>query len=117
LTLRRAQASIQTLRILGFSDDMNVTFTLDTVVEASREHLASELPDETIILHLPRSAYFGIDGVGRYIWDLIKHPTKIRSVRDALVERYDAPIGDIERDLFAFLEELRENELITVQES
>jgi hypothetical protein len=94
-----------------------VTLTLDTVVEASRDHLASDLPDETIILHLPRSTYFGVDGVGRDVWELIRQPTSVRDVRNALVQRYDAAADVIEKDLFAFLEELHENELITVQGS
>lgn len=92
-----------------------MTLTLDTIVEASRDHLASDLPDETVILNLPRSTYFGVAGVAREIWEMLKQPTSLRAVRDALAERYDVPAADVERDVFAFVEELSTHQLVTIQ--
>lgn len=86
----------------------------ESVVVAARDNLASDLPDETILLNLPRGRYFGVNGVAREIWQLLQQPITVRAIAKAIVERYDAPAGQIERDVHAFLEELRSNELITV---
>ena len=86
----------------------------ESVVVAARDNLASDLPDETIVLNLPRGRYFGVNGVAREIWRMLQQPVTVRSIADAIVQRYDAPVAEVERDVFAFLDELRSNELITV---
>ena len=94
-----------------------MSLTLDSVVTAAHDHLASDLPDETVILSLTQGTYFGVDGVARDVWRLIQRPTPVRAVRDALSEQYDAPPSEIERDLFAFLEELQASHLLTIEQS
>lgn len=86
----------------------------ESVVVASRDNLASDLPDETILLNLPRGRYFGVNGVAREIWRLVQQPTTVGAIADAIVEQYDAPAAQVEKDVHAFLDELRSNELITV---
>ena len=86
----------------------------ESVVVASRDNLASDLPDETILLNLPRGRYFGVNGVAREIWRLVQTPTTVGAIADAIVEQYGAPAEQVEKDVHAFLDELRSNELITV---
>lgn len=86
----------------------------ESIVVATRDNLASDLPDETIILNLPRGRYFGVNGVAREIWEMLREPTSVREIAESIAGRYDAPAADVERDVYAFLDELRSNELITV---
>lgn len=86
----------------------------ESIVVATRDNLASDLPDETIILNLPRGRYFGVNGVARDIWEMLREPKTVREIAESIAGRYDAPVADVERDVYAFLDELRSNELITV---
>jgi hypothetical protein len=91
-----------------------MSLTLDSILVATRDHLASDLPDETIVLNLPRGRYFGVNGVARDVWRMLQEPTSVRAIRDAISERYGKTSDEVERDLYPFLDELRSNALITV---
>lgn len=87
-------------------------FTDSSVVRASEEHLATELDGETVILHRETDTYYGLNGVGPGIWELLQEPRSIAELRDRLVEEYDVDADRCDRDLRELLDELDDNDLV-----
>ncbi len=87
---------------------------LDTVVSVSREQSTADLGDEAVILGLAKSQYFGLDGVGARIWQILHEPRTVAEVRDLLLEEYEVEAECCERDLLVLLEELRGEGLLRV---
>lgn len=87
---------------------------LQSTITVSTQQISCDLGDEAVVLNLSTGEYFGLDPVGARIWSWLTAPQTVAGLRDRLVEAYDADTGEIERDLFGLLEQLRDEGLIEV---
>ena len=92
--------------------DAEKKISLETTVVATKEQASADLGGEAAILNLKNGIYYGLDQVGARIWSLIQEPRTVREVREMLVEEYDVDADRCERDLYALLRQLAENDLI-----
>lgn len=81
-------------------------------VVATKEHLSSDLNNESVILNLKSGVYYGLSAVGASVWNLIQQPRTVSEIQDALLEKYDVEPEQCERDLLALLQELEAEGLI-----
>ena len=85
----------------------------DTASFARTPHKASvELSAEGVVLDLKSGIYFGLEGVGQRIWELLETPKKPLELRDTLLEEYDVTEEVATADTHRFLEQLLEHGLI-----
>lgn len=83
-----------------------------TVVVAANELLSGEFDADAVILDLRNGVYYGLDGAGARIWQLLQRPTSLASLRDALVAEYDVERRRCEADLQDLLGDLLDRGLI-----
>ena len=76
--------------------------------------MAREVGDETVILDLANGSYYGLDPVGARIWQLMAEGQTLTEVCEVMVAEYDVTREDIERDLLALVQTLKERQLATV---
>lgn len=89
--------------------------TPDTLVTRVGNVTFIELDNELIMLNVQTSKYYGIQDVGKSIWDLLGDvPVKTRSIIAQLLEMYDVDEQTCTRQVLNFLEQLRSQELIQV---
>jgi len=70
--------------------------------------------DELVLLHLESGTYFGLDPVGTRIWQLMADGRTLEEVCQAMTEAYEVSREEVERDVLALAESLRERCLIAV---
>jgi hypothetical protein len=87
----------------------------DSLIKVAKEQVACDLAGEAVILSLKSGQYFGLNEVGTRIWNLIQEPKTVGAVLDAVLKEYDVALGELERDLFALLEQMVINDLIEVE--
>lgn len=93
---------------------MAETLDMTASYAPSPDAMASRLGDETVILHLSRGTYFGLDAVGTVVWDALDKgvcatPSQVCAhVRSIFA---DAP-DTVNADVISFLTLLTENDLI-----
>ncbi len=78
----------------------------ETTVRISPAHVSCGLGDEAAVLNLRTGHYYGLDSVSARIWELMREPTTIAAIRDAIVNEYDVPPERCEQDLFHLLRKL-----------
>lgn len=66
----------------------------------------SAVGDETVILHLVKGTYYGLDAVGTQIWGLIKNGVEMPDICRKLAEEYSVELATIEEDARRFLTDL-----------
>lgn len=98
---------------MGASEGGDV-LNASSVVVAEKELLSGEFDAETVILDLRNGVYYGLEEAGARIWQLLKHPTSLGALRDALVQEYDVEPRRCESDLRDLLHHLLERQLIRV---
>ncbi len=79
---------------------------LSNRVRIPAEVLARQVGEETVILHLEKGAYFGLDPIGARIWQLLAEDITLAEVCDAIEREYEAPRAEIEHDLLSLVDEL-----------
>lgn len=82
----------------------------------AEDKISTELDGETVILDLASGIYSGLNEVGTSIWNLLDEPQSFASLLSALQEEYEVSDEQCRTDIIAFLIELVDNKLITVNE-
>ena len=82
---------------------------------ASTQQVSCALGDESAILNMKNSVYYGLDAVGTRVWSLLGQPRSIGQLRDTILDEYDVEARVCERDLLTLLEQLRNEGLIDVK--
>jgi hypothetical protein len=86
--------------------------TKETVVAVSGDLTLADLGGEAVILNLKTGKYFGLNETGTKILALLKEPKPVGVVIDALINDYDVPVEQAERDILGFLSKMEKSELI-----
>ena len=80
--------------------------TLSTTVVVGPDPVSSNVGGETVILAPSSGTYYGLDGVGTRIWELIQKPITVEQMRDLLLAEYEVEPDHCEQDLLALLQKL-----------
>jgi hypothetical protein len=95
---------------------MGAPLCVQSVVVAASEQISCPLGEESAILNLKNSVYYGLDPVGAHVWKLLREPKSVAELRDALLDVYDVEAAHCERDLLELLEKMRGEGLIEVRD-
>lgn len=80
------------------------TIGLETVVRRSEQVLWSSAGEDLVALHMDKGVYFGLDPMGRHIWELLEGEMTIKSLCERLLALYDVEAEVCEADTLAFIE-------------
>jgi len=94
---------------------MNVPLSEHSIVVASSEQVSCPLGEESAILNLKNTVYYGLNSVGARVWELLQQPKSVGEIRDTLLEEFEVEAERCERDLLDLLEKMRSEGLIEVQ--
>jgi hypothetical protein len=84
----------------------------DVTLRLSPDVVFRELDGESVVLDLSSGRYFGLNGVGTRVWQLVGDGAGVDAVIRAMTSEYDADEATIARDVIALLDELQERGLI-----
>ncbi|MGB8523085.1 MAG: PqqD family peptide modification chaperone [Candidatus Acidiferrales bacterium] len=94
---------------------MDASLSVHSIVVAASEQVSCPLGEESAILSLKNSVYYGINPVGTRVWSLLKQPRRVEELRDTLLKEYEVDAELCERDLLNLLEKMRSEGLIEVR--
>ena len=92
------------------------SITISSVVAAAQGQVSSDLAGEAVILSLHTGMYYGLGPVGARIWELLRTPTRVADIRDAIVQQYDVELERCERDVLELLRQLADQGLIETRD-
>lgn len=85
-------------------DQMRLKPSVDCVVR--------EIGGETVLLHLSKGTYFGLNETGTQIWRLLAGGASAGEIVDAFAQEHEIPRKQLESDIRAFLDDLLENGIL-----
>lgn len=92
---------------------MDISF--DAHVRIPDNVLFRQLEDESVLLHLNKEIYYGLDDVGTRMWQVLAQSETIQTAFDALSEEYDIEPDVLQRDLTGLIEQLLDRDLLEIQ--
>lgn len=96
------------------SQKLEPHITENNSVVAAKDQVFCKMEDDVVILNTSSGVYFGLDPVGRRVWDLIQEPMAVDTLRDTLMADYEVDADRCMHDLLALLAKLAEHGLIEV---
>ena len=96
---------------------MGARLSSQSIVVATSEQVSCPLGDESAILNLKNSVYYGANPVAASVWKLVQQPKSVAELRDALVDEYDVEPERCQQDLMMLLDKMRDEGLIDVRDS
>ena len=84
----------------------------DATFRPSPDVVVRELDGESVVLDLSSGRYFGLNGVGTRVWQLIGQGNAVDGLIKAVAAEYEADEATIERDVLALVEELETRGLV-----
>lgn len=89
--------------------------TLDSQIMRVGNVTFIEMDNELIMLNVQTSKYYGVQDVGKAIWDFIGDtPVSVRSIVAQLLQIYDVDEATCSQQVVNFLEQLRSQQLVQV---
>ena len=83
-------------------------------VSVSPSQVTSELDEEAVVLDMKKKIYYGLEPVGARIWQMIQEPKTVDEIVKDLVSEFEVEEDVCFEDCVAFLNELKEKELVTI---
>ncbi len=94
---------------------MDANLSVRSIVVAAPEQVSCPLGEESAILNLKNTVYYGLNPVGARVWNLLQQARTVGELRDTLLDEYDVEAGRCETDLLELLEKMRSEGLIQVK--
>jgi len=91
-----------------------MSLTADSVVLQDSEPVAARVDGDVVMLSEREGAYFGLNGVGSKIWELIAEPRRVHDICQSLSALYDVDGETLVREVTGFLEALLARKLVRV---
>ena len=88
----------------------------DKKIVASRAQVSCNLGSDAAILNLKNGVYYGLNGVGARIWNLLQAPRSFGELHDILSGEYEVEPPQLETDIRELLGRLAENDLVEICE-
>jgi hypothetical protein len=93
---------------------MDIPLSVHSIVVATSDQVSCPLGEESAILNLKNSVYYGVNPVGARVWNLLQRPKSVSAIRDTLLQEYEVEPGRCEHDLIDLLEKMRLEGLIEI---
>lgn len=88
---------------------------MTSTVVASDQQVSCDVADESVLLSIQSSEYFGLNPVAASVWRLIQQPRRLMDVRNALMLEYtDVSAETCEAELLDFVRQLVTLALVTI---
>ena len=87
--------------------------TPDTTLTIPPQVMSRLVDDETVILDLESGMYFGLDGVGKRIWESIEAGSSLGEAAAQVASEYEVTEDQALADIIEFTSDLVERGLLT----
>ncbi len=91
-----------------------MVITDTSAIVANRDLLCCDLSDGSVILDLESGVYYGLSGVGKYVWGLIKEPKVMSDITAAVLEEYSVESDRCAEDLRSLFADMADRNLIEI---
>jgi hypothetical protein len=88
--------------------------TLESSIRINDGVLFQELHGEGVLLNLKSGTYFGLDPVGRRVWQLLQDHRTLSAVLECMLAEFDVDAAQCSSDLVALAADLAAHGLVTI---
>jgi len=68
--------------------------------------IATDMDGETVMMSIEQGRYFGLSGVGPFLWNLLAEPMSVDELCTRVLQDYDVDEATCRTDVSTFVDEL-----------
>jgi hypothetical protein len=87
---------------------------LSSQITRNNELLCAVAGEELVMMSTEEGNYYGLDPIGRRIWEIIDKPRRISDICAELLMDYQVPAATCEVEVLAFVKKLVEHRVVHV---
>ena len=87
----------------------------ETVIARRDGPLTAAVDDDLVMFDAERGEYFGLDRVGRRIWELLETPRSVGELCTTLMAEFEVTAETCRADVGTFIERLHDAELVELR--
>ena len=84
----------------------------DTMSVTAKDVMIVDLSGEAVILNMDNWVYYGLNGMGYRVWNLIQEPIRIDEITSAILDEYDVDSEVCGQDILAFICDMENEGLV-----
>jgi len=88
---------------------------LDRRIVVNPDVVFRDIEGETVLLHLERGIYFGLDAVGTRVWDALVEHGRARPAVAPLLAEFEVTAAVLEDDIARLIDALANNDLVKIE--
>ena len=69
---------------------------------------------ELVMMSIDKGAYYGINNIGSYIWNLLENEITVLAIIDNICGAYEVEAKEANKDIMSFLKNLVEHGLVMI---
>lgn len=93
-------------------EDFETEMNPDTRLSIPAQVMSRLVGEETVLLDLQSGMYFGLDGVGKRIWESIGKGLTLGETSEVIMSEFEVDEATAQSDVFEFVSELVERGLL-----
>ena len=96
---------------------MNVRFSDDSIIGRKDEIISGDVDGETVMMSIEGGNYHSLNETGSRIWELLESPCTVGRIIETLKDEFDAKPEVITEEVYRFLGQLLERDVIQIDDS
>ena len=94
--------------------ELLVSIGLDNNIKQVAGLVSADMDGEKVMMNIEKGKYYGLDGIGSRIWELIESPHTVRDVVGVLLKEYNVEEKNCQQDVLAFINKLYVQGLVDI---
>ncbi|PIW44712.1 MAG: PqqD family protein [Zetaproteobacteria bacterium CG12_big_fil_rev_8_21_14_0_65_54_13] len=91
-----------------------MALNMSDVVRRNPEIVHSDMDGETVMMSVNEGSYYGLNGVGSQIWELLEQEMSVDAICTELLGHFDVEEKQCCSEVLAFLEEMSTSNVIEI---
>nr|WP_321487016.1 PqqD family peptide modification chaperone [uncultured Draconibacterium sp.] len=80
----------------------------------NQQIIDGELDNNQVMMHIEKGKYFGLNPVGKRIWELINEPKTFSEITDQLLTEFDVEEDVCKQEVEEFLKKAKDADLVKI---
>lgn len=89
------------------------TLNRTTILVRNPDLISTNMDGDTVMMSIERGEYFGLGGIGGFVWDLLETPISVEALIQAVCNEYEVEEAKCESDILHFADLLLKNNTIS----
>ncbi|MEA1877569.1 MAG: PqqD family protein [Bacteroidota bacterium] len=80
--------------------------------ERNHQIIDGELDDQQVMMHIDKGMYYGLNPIGKRIWDMLEKPKSFEEMTQTLLQEFEVSEQQCKKEVQEFLDDAIEKDIL-----